>query len=546
MDFFTRFYTAYSRPVKVAISISLALVILFAYILLIVLFTSPQALHIDSLLYVGDNPASRTRFTPQVAVALLSAILTGATIALATRCVDESLWNHLTPSTAADRITAAESRNLALWSVSAVARIRYLFVGGSWALRLSAVLLLAGVAVNPILVSGISQTPDLTFETAFQPRNRSYNDFSGFLDDVNTWYASGTTRDLLGEAAFLTSLHSLNAPAAHVCNTPLCRANARMAGFQASCTSDEIPNPDRIGLKPSSFRNIRRQLFCSPKRSSRDRDVCVDLESSDPETAAMFTNQRATETDGDFTTVFGAYVYNWYTGQAERSIYTVDCRVRYGWVNVTQVGSNPPEVIRSSFQVVGQDELPRSAGYLPRIYGGDLLESSPWNFSGGAYGANGEKIVKYPIGVALLGWKETADGPTVAQRIERAWDMNNIFAFGRSIDRIDLSTTIETRVNKYVYNKLALFILIVPFLASIFGVWNRWHVLSDELMLGYDPVRIVRCGPLYGVDPSTTGEELDKMVVARYMQADMDGEQRYQFVASSVEFVAEPRTPKHG
>ncbi|KDB28102.1 hypothetical protein H109_00122 [Trichophyton interdigitale MR816] len=205
----------------------------------------------------------------------------------------------------------------------------------------------------------------------------------------------------------------------------------------------------------------------------------------------MFTNQRAAETDGDFTTIFGA------------------------------------------FEVVGKDELPRSAGYLPCIYGG-------------AYGANGEKIVKYPIGTALLGRKETVHGPTVAQRIERAWYMDNIFAFGRSIDRIDLSTTIETRVNKYFYNKLALFILIVPFLASLLSVWNRWHVLSDELMLGYDPVRIVRCGPLYGVDPSTTAEELDKTVVARYRQADVYGEEGYQFVASSAEFVAEPRTPKHG
>ncbi|GBF67148.1 hypothetical protein TMEN_9871 [Trichophyton mentagrophytes] len=224
----------------------------------------------------------------------------------------------------------------------------------------------------------------------------------------------------------------------------------------------------------------------------------------------MFTNQRAAETDGDFITIFGAYVYNWYTGQEDRSIYTVDCRVSYRWVSITQVESNPPEVLRSSFEVVGKDELPRSAGYLPCIYGG-------------AYGANGEKI-----------------------RIERAWDMDNIFAFGRSIDRIDLSTTIETRVNKYVYNKLALFILIVPFLASLLSVWNRWHVLSDELMLGYDPVRIVRCGPLYGVDPSTTAEELDKTVVARYRQADVYGEEGYQFVASSAEFVAEPRTPKHG
>ncbi|EGD99338.1 hypothetical protein TESG_06693 [Trichophyton tonsurans CBS 112818] len=213
----------------------------------------------------------------------------------------------------------------------------------------------------------------------------------------------------------------------------------------------------------------------------------------------MFTNQRAAETDGDFTTIFGAYVYNWYTGQEDRSIYTVDCRVSYGWVSITQVGSNPPEVLRSSFEVVGKDELPRSAGYLP-----------------------------------------------FAQRIERAWYMDNIFAFGRSIDRIDLSTTIETRVNKYVYNKLALFILIVPFLASLLSVWNRWHLLSDELMLGYDPVRIVRCGPLYRVDPSTTAEELDKTVVARYRQADVYGEEGYQFVASSAEFVAEPRTPKHG
>ncbi|EFQ96934.1 hypothetical protein MGYG_08859 [Nannizzia gypsea CBS 118893] len=544
MDFFTRFYMAHSRPVKIAISISLVLVILFADINLLVLFINPRALRVDSLLYVGDDLSSRTRFTPQVVVALLSIILAAATVALVTRCVDEALWNHLTPSATVDRITAAESRNLALWSTSAAARIRYVFIGGSWALRICAVLLLAGAAVNPVLVSGISQTVDSTFETTFQPRDRNYNDFSGFLDDVNTWYASGTTRDLLGEAAFLTSLHSLNAPAAHVCNTSLCRANARMAGFQAICASDKIPNPDGIGLKPSSLKNARSQQFCSPKPG--DRKVCVALESSDPETAAMFTNQRATESDGDFTTLFGAYVYNWYIAQEQRFIYTVDCTVRYGWVNVTQVGSNPPEVIRSSFQVVSKDELPRGAGYLSRIYGGDLLASSPWNFSGGAYGANGEKIVTHPIGVALLGWKETANGPKVARRIERAWDMNNIFAFGRSIDRIDLSTTIEKRVNKYVYNKLALFILIVPFLASILGIWNRWHVLSDELMLGYDPVRIVRCGPLYGVDPSTTGEELDKMVVARYIQSDMEGEQNYQFIAGGGDFVAELGRPKHG
>ncbi|KAG5208218.1 hypothetical protein GTR04_5998 [Trichophyton interdigitale] len=114
MDFFTRFYEAYSRPIKRLRS---------RYPL-----RCPQILRIESLLYIGEHPASRTRFTPQVAVALLSATLTGTTIALATRCVDESLWKHLAPSTAADRITVAESCNLALWSISAVARIRHVFI----------------------------------------------------------------------------------------------------------------------------------------------------------------------------------------------------------------------------------------------------------------------------------------------------------------------------------------------------------------------------------------------------------------------------------
>lgn len=44
--------------------------------------------------------------------------------------------------------------------------------------------------------------------------------------------------------------------------------------------------------------------------------------------------------------------------------------------------------------------------------------------------------------------------------------MNNIFAFGRSIDTVDLSKTMETRVNKYVYNEMVPFSLFVPSLAS--------------------------------------------------------------------------------
>jgi len=534
MSALIRLYTTHSRSFKAAVSLFLLGLVLVASCLLVVVFTQPTLLHLDTLLYVAEGHSGRVRLTPAVAVAVLSAALTGATIALVTRCVDESLWCQLTPRDNKARLTVAESRNLAQWSISAAARVRYLVFGRSWALKLGGLLILGFVAVNPVLLSGISQKVDSTKVTTFRPKAADTGPWAGFLDDVNTWRASGRTRDLLGETAFLASLRSLNAPAADVCSDDLCTVNARMVGYQASCTSASQPNPNRMGRYPIGDQDLASQTFCSAQQP----DVCVDLQRGNPATAANFTNSMPAPADGYFTTIFGAYLHDWSNINTVDTIYTVDCEVRFGFVNITQTGSNPPAVLRSSFQVVPSDELERNVNFLGRIYGGDMASQSPWVFLGGNYGAGGEQIMEYPVGTALLGWRDTFDGPTVASRIEHAWDMNNVFAFGRSSNIVDMATTIETRRTLYVYRKLVLLVLLIPAMATVLGVWGRWRVSGDDVMMGYDPVRIAGCGPVYGIVPGTCQEDLDGMMVARYTQAGMDAngtEMRYyQFIAHGV------------
>ncbi|KAF3919110.1 hypothetical protein ABW21_db0206125 [Orbilia brochopaga] len=520
-------YARYSRSAKILVSLFLIAVIIAAYALIVLLFIRPQIFNLDSLIHPEQTTTPYTKVTPSVLIALFSAILTGSTTALVTRCVDESLWKQLTASDSRPvaKLSIAESRHLAEWSISTVARLRYLVSGDSWALRISGIFILVFAGVNPVLLSGISQTTSSSSVTTFQPSNYSLTDrgyWDGFLNDVNTWHSSGNVRDLLGESAFLASLNSLSPPTIPICEDELCRINAKMAGYQANCKSTTFYNLSYDQPAPFGASAVK---LCS----SYSGDVCVTLLDSDPATSANFTNYKpANSSDGDFTIIIGAYENNWSDYPPENITYLVDCKVQYGWVNITQKGRNPPEVLRSSLQIVSRDELDTWLNYIGRIYAGDLYEASPWNFVGGNYGANGEKIVVHPVGVALLGWKNTTDGLTVAQRIERAWDTNNIFALGRSLHAADISTTVETRTTLYVYNRMILLILLVPLFATVLGIWGRWHVQGDELMPGYDPVKIATYGPVYGIPPGLNDRAVDKLKVARYSR----GGSHYQFIAT--------------
>ncbi|KAF3935248.1 hypothetical protein ABW19_dt0202693 [Dactylella cylindrospora] len=499
--------SVYSREIKLLVILALSILILASYGVIIILFLRPSVFGLNSLIRPGQIALPYTTFTPAVFVALLSAILTGSTVTLVTRCVDDSLWRLLTPRDRKARLTIAETRNLAQWSISTAARCYYIFLGDSWALKFSGICIISFAVVNPILLSGISQTTLVSKKTTFQPRTSPYL-WDGFLDNANTWYSSGTVRDLRGETAFLVSLNALNAPAATVCPDDLCSVNARMAGYQAECESSTI---NKLVYKPVSG-GYSEATLCS----SYSDEVCVRLIDGDPNIDASFTNLNAsTARYGDFTTIFGAYKYNWASARTTIT-YLINCKVYYGWVNLTQTGQNPPEVVRSSFKIGKSDELVPFTNYLGRIYGDyDLRGQSSWNFTGGSYGANGEILVKYPVGLALLGWKSNYDGPTVARRIERAWDVNNLFAFARAVNTTDLSKTIETRTPIYIYNQKVLLVLLVPLVATILGVWGRWYVLGDDMMPGYDPVRIARWGPVSGVTEGVSDDTIDRLKVVR-------------------------------
>jgi hypothetical protein len=549
MGLFQQWATTHSRILKVATALFLAILIALSYLLIVILFIRPQSLLLDSLLYPSANTTNSPRLTPTVSVALLSAILTGATVALVTRCVDESLWRDLTPSNNQARLTVAEARHLAQWSISAAARFRYLGLGNSWLLKFSGLFILAFAAVNPVLLKGISQQATSSTITTYQPREEGVGPWAGFLDASNSQRFGGNTRDLLGESAFLTSLNALNPPAVPICADERCRVNVRRAGFQAKCSSTAYSNPDQMGTQ--NARSNSRETFCS----SLYGKVCATLVRSDPATSVNFTTRlpEKPDVDGAYTVVFGTFVKDYRNVNSDYTVYTVDCDVRYGWVNITQNGTNPPVLLRDSFRTVPATELSLNAtSYLQWPYRYDTNQSA-WTFVGGYAGASTERLFTYAVGTALIGPEAKYSGEEVARRFETAWDTNNIFAFSRRVNATDRLTTVETPRNVYVYDRRVLFILLVPFLAMVLGIWGRWYVQGDDMMLGYDPVKIARCGPVYGVAPYLDERSIDGLMIGRYAQVAMDESGRevryYQFLASGAHSASEesigPQEPKY-
>jgi hypothetical protein len=524
------------RLLKVITLGFIASVIVVSYLVLLVLFLKPEALLIDSLLYPAGNTTTSPRLTPPILVAIFSALLTGSTVAIVTRCVEENLWYALTPRNSRAGITVAESRWLAQWSISAAARLQYLVLGGSWLLRFSGLCILFFAAVSPVLLKGIAQVERTVSASTYQPRSDPFAYWTGFVDDSNAARWGGTLRDLPGEAAFLASMSGLSAPPIDVCDAgETCRVNARMAGFQTICKSEKFDNPNKVGIKDSD--KLYREQFCSSLNSR----ACVDLVRGDSATSVNFTSAAPGDSTagGEFAVIYGAFTSRYRDTLSDYSIYTVDCEVRYGFVNVTQDGIHPPTIQRDTFRVAPTSQLNTTRmGFLPYLYQNtDAVVYSPFAFVGGAASAGTEIIFKYPIGAALIGPNAMRTGSDVAQRVEAAWDMDNLFAFSRWANTTDRLITRETPRMVYVYDAKVLLVLVLPLLATILGVWKRWQVLGPELMLGYDPVKIARCGPVFGVATFLDEESIDRLRVGRYAQVGLDAESGhhilyYQFIAS--------------
>jgi hypothetical protein len=130
-----------SRTINIVLDSTLFLICLICNLLLILLFLSPGAFHLDSLVHPGSKS-----FSHAVVVALTTAIFTTSTSALVTKAVEHSVWLKLAPGSSRKTTTIGESCRLAQWSASPIAGLCYNIMGQAWTFKLGG-LCLVGISV---------------------------------------------------------------------------------------------------------------------------------------------------------------------------------------------------------------------------------------------------------------------------------------------------------------------------------------------------------------------------------------------------------------
>jgi hypothetical protein len=375
----------------------------------------------------------------------------------------------------------------------------YVVSGQSWLLKIGGILLFATAIINPVLLSGISQSQSGTIEIAYEEHLIPM--FSGRFDRGNRRYNGGSFRDNPTAIAALASLSNLTPPVAPVCDSDSCHVEARTAAIVAECKSYVQDNPDRIG---TSFSNRITRSFCSRLNSA----LCVSLDRGSPAAYANFTSGDLSDSDpelapGDWSIIFGAWVSGVESSSGPYEISMVDCGLTIGNLTVRQRGSNPPSIVQGSYQKanwsVSTDTQNPSLFQLNRIYREFGRTNSPFSFDARSVGTGGNSLYLFPVGFMLLGDDATDPADVVARRIEASFDMATLSAFAKLPNATDLTTTIESRTPIYVYNPKVLAVLLVPLIATILAAWGRWRIGDDSVVVGYDPIEIARRGPVSGL-----------------------------------------------
>jgi hypothetical protein len=485
------FVHIHSRLVNFAACVLLSCVILICYLLILILFLKPSALLLDSLL----TPAAKG-IKPTTAVTLVGAVLAGATSALITYAVEQSLWLKLSPREVKNRLTVGECRNLAQWSVSPLARILYVFSGNHWALKAVGVMVVATAVVGPILVSGISQVPlSGTSVEALSPQG---DPWAGWLDVANSAYNGGNFADVPGVTAALAYLGNLSAPPSPICSSVGCSLRAFSQSIRADCrTSNQLhPRSMYTGI------NAISETYAS----SYNPDINVALVSGSPYVYANFTGGYpagcefigTTCPPGEFSVIFGAFINATDTVSGPWYLNTVDCLLTVGTVWITQEGGNSPTIEAASFR----QNTTTTASWgnispLHRIYTEDNAYRSPYTFEAATGTGDGsDSIYQNAVATLLLHPKANSSGEDVASRIEKIFETSTLLAFSRSPYSSSLAITRSSSTPIYVYDRWVLAILLLPLIATILGTWGRWRITGQDIFVGYDPVEIARRGPV--------------------------------------------------
>lgn len=489
----TRFI--HTKGYNALVNIALACICIVCYLLLMILFLSPNSFHLSSLVVVQNS-----KIKPAVVVGLLSTVFSGASSALVTRAVEHHLWLKLAPRKVENHLTVAETHRLAQWSVSPGGRIAYIVTGHSWQLKIGGMLLFGLGVVNPVLLSGISQTDRSSTSTSFAPSTGG--NFAGFLDRSNSAYNGGNFRDNLMSVAALAQMSNVTAPASSLCTTDGCSATASAASIQAVCNSYELDNTDKVGTQSSS---AVTNILCS----RINPQLCLTLSKNNPATYANFTTALPPSCEdslnpcvGVWSTIFGVWVNVLDPSQDTKlPINVVDCTLSYGNVTISQNGSSTPQLDRSSF--VQSTHLLAEYGSAPmfwrRIYNDWPTIQSPYTFAGAAGGVSSNSLYEATLGLFLINYAAGDSAQTVASRIEANFDMGTLFAFARAPGAASVTLRTDTRAPVWVYNKKVLAILVVPLLATLLSLWGRCAVGDDETVIGYNPVGIAMRGPVEGL-----------------------------------------------
>ena len=188
MDRIKNFTSRHSLTINSSINIALSLLCVFSYVVIFLLYAT-GGLFVPSF----ENVDNDSTVTPTAFVPILGVLLTGATTALLTRCVEHDVWLALMkvhPGSSKAKIAriAKESSHRAQWSVSPFARFLYTFTGRSKALRAGGLLLFGTAVLNPVLLYGIRPRADQFVRSeVLVPTEDKWLGFIGQID-VGTSY----------------------------------------------------------------------------------------------------------------------------------------------------------------------------------------------------------------------------------------------------------------------------------------------------------------------------------------------------------------------
>lgn len=544
----------HSKTINVAATAFLAILSLLGYLLLIVLFVAPHAFHISSLVTVENG-----RLSPTVAIGLITTVFSGATTALLTRAVEQHLWFRLVAqedSRSPVPVSAEESRRLAQWSVSPLARLLYPFSGASVPLRLGGILLFTTAILQAVLLSGVS--PRNSGDSWTNTISSTQDQFFGYLDAANsqnitTYGTASNARDPLMEIAALISLSNVTAPAAAgFCpdDAASCTLTATVAAFQATCTASTSTNPERVGADQATELTGWEQ-YCS----SHNSGLCVRLVGGQNETFANFTTGASaacarwdgeardedpvdlTSTDaglcaGEWAVIFGAWVFlrDEYLSGGSAPVQIVDCLVQYGNASLSQSGSQSPSLDTATFTAATVPFAPYSRPWIwQRIWATTPNYYAPYSFSGVFGNALAtDSLWASSLGVMLLGYgADTSPAAVVARRIEAAFTTATLAAFARAPDAAAVQVAVTAAgATVWQYKPAVLVVLLAPALATLAvlvacGATGFFRIAGDGVVVGYDPVEIGRrgaAGAIHVTEEQASGAELvnggDKVAAA--------------------------------